>query len=142
MRRRGKRCFFDETRPVTCGKCHIVNGRGKKVGPELTGIGAIQTPEYFVESILKPSAKIVKGYETMYVITSDGIPYNGLIKSETDEELVLFLEESGEVEEVVIPKSDVAEMKKQEVSIMPGNIGELLSVKDFYGIVSFLQSLK
>lgn len=138
----GERVFFDETRPVTCGKCHIVNGRGKKVGPELTGIGAIQTPEYFLESILTPSAKIVKGYETMYVITTDGIPYNGLIKSETDQELVLLKEESGEIEEVVIPKSDVAEMKKQDVSIMPGNIGELLSVKDFYGIISFLQSLK
>ncbi len=138
----GERVFFDETRPVTCGKCHIVNGRGKKVGPELTGIGAIQTPEYFLESILTPSAKIVKGYETMYVITTDGIPYNGLIKGETDQELVLLKEESGEIEEVVIPKSDVAEMKKQDVSIMPGNIGELLSVKDFYGIISFLQSLK
>ncbi|CAG0942375.1 hypothetical protein BROC_01846 [Candidatus Brocadiaceae bacterium] len=138
----GEKVFFDETRPVTCGKCHVVNGRGTKVGPELTGIGAIQTPEYFLESILKPSAKIVKGYETMYVITSDGIPYNGLIKSETEEELVLLKEESGEIEEVVIPKSDIAEMKKQEVSIMPGNIGELLSVRDFYGIVSFLQSLK
>ena len=138
----GEKVFFDETRPVTCGKCHVINGRGKKVGPELTGIGAIQTPEYFLESILKPSAKIVKGYETMYVITSDGIPYNGLIKSETEEELVLLKEESGEIEEVVIPKSDIAEMKKQEVSIMPGNIGELLSVRDFYGIVSFLQSLK
>ncbi|MEP9409968.1 MAG: c-type cytochrome [Candidatus Brocadia sp.] len=138
----GEKVFFDETRPVTCGKCHVVNGRGKKVGPELTGIGAIQTPEYFVESILKPSAKIVKGYETMYVITTDGIPYNGLIKSETEDELVLFLEESGEIEEVVIPKAEIAEMKKQEVSIMPGNIGELLSVRDFYGIVSYLQSLK
>lgn len=138
----GEKVFFDETRPVTCGKCHVVNGRGKKVGPELTGIGAIQTPEYFLESILKPSAKIVKGYETMYVITADGIPYNGLIKSETEEELVLFLEESGEIEELVIPKAEIAEMKKQEVSIMPGNIGELLSVRDFYGIVSFLQSLK
>ncbi len=134
--------FFDQTRPVTCGKCHVVNGKGKKVGPELTGIGAIQTAEYFIESILKPSAKIVKGYETMYVITTDGIPYNGLIKSETEDELVLLKEESGEIEEVVIPKPEIAEMKKQEVSIMPGNIGELLSVRDFYGIVSFLQSLK
>ncbi|TLD41313.1 MAG: hypothetical protein JETT_2422 [Candidatus Jettenia ecosi] len=138
----GEKVFFDETRPVTCGKCHVVNGKGKKVGPELTGIGAIQTPEYFLESILTPSAKIVKGYETMYVITTDGIPYNGLIKSETDTELVLFKEESGEVEEVVIPKSDIEEMKRQEVSIMPGNISELLSVKDFYGVVSYLQSLK
>ncbi|MEB2309938.1 MAG: c-type cytochrome [Candidatus Brocadiaceae bacterium] len=138
----GEKVFFDETRPVTCGKCHVVNGKGKKVGPELTGIGAIQTAEYFIESILKPSAKIVKGYETMYVITADGIPYNGLIKSETEDELVLLKEESGEIEEVVIPKPEIAEMKKQEVSIMPGNIGELLSVRDFYGIVSFLQSLK
>jgi len=46
------------------------------------------------------------------------------------------------MEEVTIAKSDIQEMKKQEVSIMPGNIGELLSVRDFYGIVSFLQSLK
>lgn len=138
----GERVFFDETRPVTCGKCHVVNGKGKKVGPELSGIGAIQTPEYFVESILTPSAKIVKGYETMYIITTDGIPYNGLIKSETDEEIILLKEESGEIEEIVIPKSDIEEMKKQEVSVMPGNIGELLSVRDFYGIVSFLQSLK
>lgn len=138
----GEKVFFDETRPVTCGKCHVVNGKGKKVGPELTGIGAIQTPEYFIESILTPSAKIVKGYETMYVITTDGIPYNGLIKSENDQELVLLKEESGDIEEVVIPKSDIAEMKKQDVSIMPGNIGELLSIRDFYGVISFLQSLK
>jgi putative heme-binding domain-containing protein len=138
----GEKVFYDDTRPVTCGKCHVVNGKGKKVGPDLTGIGSIQTPEYFLESILKPSAKIVKGYETMYVITSDGIPYNGLIKSENEAELILLKEESGEIEEVTIPKSEIAEMKKQEVSIMPGNIGELLSVRDFYGIVSFLQSLK
>ncbi|MDN3513735.1 MAG: hypothetical protein NG747_04980 [Candidatus Brocadia sp.] len=138
----GEKVFFDETLPVTCGKCHVVSGKGKKVGPELTGIGAIQTPEYFIESILKPSAKIVKGYETMYVITTDGIPYNGVIKSETEEELVLLKEESGEIEEISIPKSEIAEMKKQEVSIMPGNISELLSVRDFYGIISFLQSLK
>ena len=78
----------------------------------------------------------------MYVITTDGIPYNGLIKSETEEEIVLLKEESGEIEEVTIAKSDIQEMKKQDVSIMPGNIGEMLSVRDFYGIVSFLQSLK
>ena len=138
----GEKIFFDETRPVTCGKCHVVNGKGEKVGPELTGIGAVQTPEYFLESILKPSAKIVKGYETMYVITTDGIPYNGLIKSETESEIVLLKEESGEIEDVIITKTDIAEMKKQEVSIMPGNIGELLSVRDFYGVISFLQSLK
>src|SRR4030067_233232 len=99
----GEKVFVDEPRPVTCGKCHVVNGKGKKVGPELTGIGAIQTAEYFLESILKPSAKIVKGYETMFVITTDGIAYNGLIKSETEQELVLLQEESGSMGEGMIP---------------------------------------
>ncbi|MDR4508633.1 MAG: c-type cytochrome [Candidatus Brocadiaceae bacterium] len=138
----GKEVFFNEDLDVTCGKCHVVNGQGNKVGPELTGIGAVQTPEYFVESILKPSAVIVKGYETVYVITTDGLPYNGLIKSDSDEELVLLQEESGDIEEIVIPKEEIEVMKKQEVSIMPGNIGELLSVQDFYAVISFLRSLK
>ncbi|MCF6149730.1 MAG: c-type cytochrome [Candidatus Kuenenia sp.] len=138
----GEQVFYDESLDVTCGKCHMVKGRGTKVGPELTGIGAIQTPEYFVESILNPSAVIVKGYETVFVITVDGIPYNGLIKSDTEEELTLIVEESGTMEEVVIPKDEIEAMKKQEVSIMPGNISELLSVRQFYAVIEFLRSLK
>ena len=49
----------------------------------------------------------------MYVITTDGIPYNGLIKSETEEEIVLLKEESGEIEEVTIAKSEIQEMKNR-----------------------------
>ncbi|MBM4053597.1 MAG: c-type cytochrome [Planctomycetes bacterium] len=138
----GEQVFFDESLNVTCGKCHMVSGKGKKVGPELTGIGAIQTPEYFVESILTPSTVIVKGYETVFVVTVDGIPYNGLIKSDTEQELTLIVEESGSMEEVVIPKAEIEDMKKQEVSIMPGNISELLSVRQFYAVIAYLRSLK
>lgn len=138
----GEQVFFDESLDVTCGKCHMVSGKGQKVGPELTGIGAIQTPQYFVESILDPSAVIVKGFETVFVITEDGIPYNGLIKSDTEEELTLIIEESGSMEEVVIPKDEIEDMKKQEVSIMPGNISELLSVRQFYAVIEYLRNLK
>ena len=54
----GEKVFFDETRTVTCGKCHIVNGKGKKVGPELTGIGAIQTAEYFWSRFLSQAQRL------------------------------------------------------------------------------------
>jgi len=138
----GEEVFFDDTLDVTCGKCHMVNGRGAKVGPDLTGIGAIQTPDYFVESILDPSVVIVKGYETVYVITMDGIPYNGLIKEDTDEKLTLVVEEFGDIEEMEIYKDEVMDMKEQEVSMMPGNIGELLTVRQFYAVIEYLRSLK
>lgn len=138
----GEKVFFDETRDVTCSKCHIVNGKGSKVGPELTGIGAVQTPQYLIESVLKPSAVIVKGFETMYLITTDGMAYNGIIKSQSEEEVVMLVDEEGEIAEYVFYPDEIAQMQKQDISMMPGNFSEMLTTKEFYGVISFLLSLK
>jgi putative heme-binding domain-containing protein len=138
----GELIFFDDTRDVTCSKCHVINGKGAKVGPDLTGIGAVQTPQYLIESVLKPSAVIVKGFETMYLMTNDGMAYNGLLVSEDEEEVVLLVDEEGVMEEYVFYPDEIAQMQKQDVSIMPGNLSEMLTTKEFYGIISFLLSQK
>ncbi|MGR3301935.1 MAG: hypothetical protein ACUZ8I_05465 [Candidatus Scalindua sp.] len=138
----GELIFFDDTRDVTCSKCHVMNGKGSKVGPDLTGIGAVQTPQYLIESVLKPSAVIVKGFETMYLMTNDGMAYNGLLVSQDEEEVVLMVDEEGVMEEYVFYPDEIAQMQKQDVSIMPGNLSEMLTTKEFYGIISFLLSQK
>jgi putative heme-binding domain-containing protein len=138
----GELIFFDETRDVTCSKCHVMNGKGSKVGPDLTGIGAVQTPQYLIESVLKPSDVIVKGFETMYLMTNDGMAYNGLLVSQDEEEVVLMVDEDGVMEEYVFYPDEIAQMQKQDVSIMPGNLSEMLTTKEFYGIISFLLSQK
>ncbi len=138
----GELTFFDDTRDVTCSKCHVINGKGSKVGPDLTGIGAVQTPQYLIESVLKPSAVIVKGFETMYLMTTDGMAYNGLLVSQDEEEVVLMVDEDGVMEEYVFYPDEIAQMQKQDVSIMPGNLSEMLTTKEFYGIISFLLSQK
>lgn len=138
----GELVFFDETRDVTCSKCHVLNGKGSKVGPDLTGIGAVQTPQYLVESVLKPSAVIVKGFETMYLMTTDGMAYNGLLVSQDEEEVVLMVDEDGVMEEYVFYPEEIAQMQKQDISIMPGNLSEMLTTKEFYGVISFLLNQK
>jgi len=138
----GEKIFFDDTLDVACSKCHMVNGKGAKVGPDLTGIGAVQTPQYLMESILKPSEIIVKGFETMYLTTNDGMAYNGLLVSQDEEEVVLMVDEDGAMEEYVFYPDEIAQMQKQDISMMPGNFSELLTTKDFYGIISYLLSLK
>ncbi len=138
----GELIFFDDTRDVTCSKCHVMNGKGSKVGPDLTGIGAVQTPQYLIESVLKPSSVIVKGFETMYLMTNDGMAYNGLLVSQDEEEVVLMVDEEGVMEEYVFYPDEIAQMQKQDVSIMPGNLSEMLTTKEFYGIISFLLSQK
>ena len=138
----GEKIFFDSTREVTCSKCHMVGGKGAKVGPDLTGIGAVQTPQYLIDSILKPSEVIVKGFETMYLITTDGMAYNGIVQSQTEEEVVLLVDEEGEIAEYVFYPDEIEQMQKQDISIMPGNFSEMLTTKEFYGILSYLLSLK
>ena len=138
----GEKIFFDNTREGVCSKCHMVGGKGNKDGPDLTGIGAVLTPQYLIESILKPSEVIAKGFETMYLKTTDGMTYNGIVQSQTEEEVVLLVEEEGEIAEHVFHPDEIEQMQKQDISNMPGNYSEILSTKEFYGIVSYLLSLK
>lgn len=138
----GEAVFFDESRGVTCSKCHVLSGKGSKVGPDLTGIGAVQTPQYLIESVLKPSEVIVKGFETMYLMTTEGMAYNGLLVSQDEEEIVLMVDEDGVMEEYVFYPDEIAQMQKQDVSIMPGNFREMLTTEEFYGVILFLLSQK
>ena len=139
----GEKLFFDMNGPAGCVKCHTIMNKGAKVCPDLTGIGAVQLPEYFVESILQPSAVIVNGYETVYLVDTDGVPYSGIIKRDTDEEIDLAVDEGGsEISIYTIPKDEIDEMQKQDVSMMPGNFAEMLSSQQLYDIVTFLISQK
>lgn len=139
----GEGLFYSKNHQASCSKCHMINGKGEKIGPELDGIAAVQTPEYLIESILNPSAQIVKGYETVLILTKDGIPYDGIVKSQDESEIVLARDAGGgEIEEITIAKDDVEEMKQQEISMMPANLNELLNVKEFYGVVNYLLTLK
>ena len=138
----GELVFFDDSRDVTCSKCHVLNGKGSNIGPDLTGIGAVQTPQYLIESILKPSEVIVKGFETMYLMTNDGMAYNGLLVSQDEDEVVLMVDEDGVMEEYVFYPDEIAQMQKQDVSIMPGNFSDMLTTKEFYGVIAFLLSQK
>jgi mono/diheme cytochrome c family protein len=46
-----------------CIGCHILEGKGAKIGPPFDGIGRRRTAEYIRRSILFPNADIAKGYE-------------------------------------------------------------------------------
>ncbi len=139
----GEKLFFDINGPAGCVKCHTIMNRGNTVCPNLNGIGAVQKPEYFVESILQPSAVIVNGYETVYLVDTDGVPYSGIIKRDTEDEIDLAVDEGGkEISVYTFGKDEIEEMQKQDVSMMPGNFAEMLSTKQLYDIVTFLISQK
>jgi putative heme-binding domain-containing protein len=135
----GRALFSDSEGPAACIKCHTVAGEGEQVGPELTDVAGTQTVEYVFESIMNPSAQIAPGdYEPIQVQVSDGTILSGIIKDE-DEATVTIKDKEGV--ETVVNKSDInRERRYPDIpSLMPGNFGELLTVKQVADLIAFLQ---
>lgn len=123
----------------TYAKCHKVGDQGKDVGPDLSGIGLKLSRTAFYESILFPNAGISHNYETYSVILNDGNTFSGLKISETDDSVTIKNAES-----IVrkIPKSDVDEIVKQPISIMPADLQKLVTEKDLVDVVEYLTTLR
>lgn len=136
---KGKSLFFDPDGKVYCSKCHRVNDRGGKIGPNLSIIGTRRTRSFLLESILDPKAVITAGYATVLVLTKERKFITGILKSEDDSGLELIDKEG---KERYIPKEQIKKYKTQKISMMPGNFKDLLEAQEVADIMAYLQSLK
>ncbi len=127
-----------ENRAVECVRCHKVRGVGGVVGPELAGVGTRQNAEYVLESIVKPNAKIAKGYETQVVALADGRVVAGIVQKNDAKSLTLLTAEGKTVE---VAKESIEE-QKTGASSMPEDIASKLTKAEIRDLVAYLMSLK
>jgi putative heme-binding domain-containing protein len=135
----GEQLFFHPESNAGCAKCHVIQGKGGQVGPELTGIAGTRDPRFIVESILEPSKVIASGYEPILVVTKEGRYVTGVIKRE-DPAVIEIADSQGEVHR--IEKGRIGERAPQKTSLMPGNFGEILTVQEFHDLLAFLLTQK
>ena len=123
----------------TCAKCHVVNGKGIEVGPDLSEIGSKLTKPAMYESILFPSAGISHNYENWMVLKEDGQSITGVLLSETESEVQL---KDDKGIKHVIPVAQIDEKAKQKLSLMPADLHKELTQKDLVDLVEYMLSLK
>jgi putative membrane-bound dehydrogenase-like protein len=133
----GRTLFFGPK--ASCAACHTVAGVGGKIGPELSKIGSIRTPRDLLESIVFPSASIVRGYEPYVVMTKAGRAVNGLLKQTAADAVTLVTAERNEVR---LPRADIEEIQPSRVSIMPQGLDAQLSRRELSDLIAYLSSLK
>lgn len=129
---------------VGCVKCHAVDGSSNSLGPDLTKLGEQKTAsdDYVVASILKPSADIRKGYESVTVVTTDGRSTVGLLVSNDDTGLVLR-DPARNGERVTIARDDIDEVVNSKLSIMPsGIVNQLGDRQQFLDLLRYVFELK
>lgn len=133
------RRLFNDVAGMACISCHRVGGEGVSIGPDLTSVGSQFSRHELAESILYPSKAVREGYQAVEIETADDESFSGLAKGETGTE-VLLLDRLGQLQR--IPKDKVATRRNSEFSLMPEGLHSALTLEQFAGLISYLESLK
>ncbi|MBI5049168.1 MAG: c-type cytochrome, partial [Deltaproteobacteria bacterium] len=125
----------EEVFKATCSNCHVLKGEGGKVGPDLSSIGT-KGIKFISEAILQPAVSFTPGYETYVVTNKEGKKITGL-KLRDDATGVDITTQSGEI--ITIARGDIKEIAQDKnKSIMPEDMLEMLTVKDYQDVLAFM----
>lgn len=133
---RGKDLFFSEK--SKCATCHRVADQGANIGPDLTTIGANRSQHDLMESIVFPSASIVRQYESHVVLTTSGQVHSGVITRETSE-AVFLQQQTGDP--IRIDRNAIDQLSPSATSIMPQGLESNLTEQELADLVSWLKGL-
>jgi len=142
----GKELFYGD---ANCSLCHMVEGKGGRVGPELTAVGGSRTREAIIDSVRNPSRRLAWGlteatkefpqeYETVTVVTADGKQIKGVALNE-DNFNVQMMDTSEQI--YLLEKDKLRSFQKSRESMMPVYKPDVLSDKDLDDIVAYLVSV-
>ena len=136
---KGREIFFNHT-AAQCVRCHTVSGSGGVAGPELTKVMEkykANAREHFLESLLKPSAKIAEGFATVSLSLFDGRVIAGTLMKD-EKKAVTIKDANGKL--VTIAAEEI-ESRTTPTSPMP-SVERTLSPREVRDLVEYLTTLK
>lgn len=138
--KRGAIVFFQPH--LACSKCHTGDDPQRTLGPDLTRYEKRPTDSELVESVLTPSKAIRKGFETISIITVDGVTLTGLLMEETGDAIALR-DPSQNGKLLRVPKKEVDQRSISATSLMPpGQVNQLGSRQQFLDLVRYLIEIR
>lgn len=121
-----------------CATCHRVNGRGPRLAPDFSDIGANRTADSLQRSILEPNGAIQPANRSVRAVTRDGKVMTGRRLNE-DTYSVQLIDEQERL--VSLDKADLREYTVLRGSSMPA-YKDTLNPTEVADVVAYLLSLK
>src|SRR5262249_16712487 len=125
----GKAAFKNQ-----CAKCHVHNGEGERIGPDLTGM-SVHPKEELIVHILDPSRSVEGNFRVYKVMCKDGSVALGMLASESRTAIEVF---DAEGKKRSILRDDIEELVLSNKSLMPDGFEKQLTRKDLTDLLEFL----
>ena len=142
---RGRQLFEAD---ANCASCHMVKGKGGRLGPDLSDVATSRTAEALNESIRNPSKSLAWGltestkefaqeYRTVSLVTADGKKLKGVTLNE-DQFTIQVMDFSQQVHS--FDKGQLRSLTVTRESLMPVYDSTTLPDSDLNDIVAYLLS--
>ena len=133
-----------------CAGCHIVNGQGGTLGPDLSDIGFLRGAAYLRESVVDPSAALPKGvmqipsrgyaeYLPLRIVTKQGGEVRGIRVNE-DAFTIQVRDQAGKF--YSLRKADLELLEKQMGKSMMPSFANRLAANELTDLVAYLSDLR
>jgi putative heme-binding domain-containing protein len=134
-----------------CGSCHMVNGRGSVIGPDLTRLASVRKTTSIIDALTKARHRVygpggaqphvltpLQSYPVVHVVTQDGRTVRGVLRNEDSFSLAimgmdqqLHLYDRGKLKSVVY----------EQASLMPTDYDKRLGKDEFNNLLAYLTRL-
>ena len=118
-----------------CTSCHMLYGKGGKLGPDLTGSGRTNL-DYLLENIVDPSSAVSADYRLNVIHLKDGRVLSGMIVSQDRNSLTVRMPGT----EIVVSKVTIKNRQTLSDSIMPTGLLDNLRVEDRRDLIAYLMN--
>jgi putative heme-binding domain-containing protein len=122
-----------------CTRCHMVNGRGGQLGPDLSRIGSGRPRAGLLSKLRGTSDTIRPGYESVTLVTREGERIRGVRKNE-DEFSIQIMDTRERLQGFL--KANLNELTVDKQSLMPAYGPERLNDRDLDDLLRYLGGLR
>lgn len=119
----------------SCSQCHMLNGTGGLVGPDLSDIASQRRLEDLRLALTATKALPPRGFQPATLTMKDGRSVRGVVKNENNFSMQILGTDN---KLHLLDRAEISKINYEKESLMPSRIDKKLSAEEFQNLLAFL----
>src|SRR4029434_4011181 len=114
--------------------CHRFNGKGERIGPDLSAVSQRFTQKEILESIIYPNQVVADQYASK-VVTGNGKTYTGIAVKNPDGGMTVLQSDGQKIQ---LAAADIEDVRASKLSAMPEGLANRLTLEQIADLFAYL----